>query len=122
MFSTQGSDFIVPTGRASAATDRASNIDRSWFVRRSDRAHRVRPMVPGEFPRERLAGPPEWRAFVVVKQAAPGARLRVPFVASTSPCGCERCTAALWQRAASPKTRQAAPDIAAEMIRHGVRS
>ena len=50
--------------------------DRAWFAARPERAHRVRPVYPGEFlPMET---PPGQGWFAIVRQIAPGARLRRP--------------------------------------------
>ena len=62
-----------------AAGERISDLDRAWFKGRPDRAHRVRRMMPNEFPGTMPDGPLAWPVFVIVKQITPGARIRSAF-------------------------------------------
>ena len=63
-----------------AAGERISDLDRAWFKGRPDRAHRVRRMMPNEFPGTMPDGPLAWPVFVIVKarlEQSDGAVLRV---------------------------------------------
>lgn len=103
-----------------AATERASDLDRGWFKRYPSRAHRIRRMIPGEHPPEALRyGPPDWPVLTVVKQLLPGTRLRMPFRFRRTPCGCEACTAEIWERFASEQVKQLAVDVASIVMRCG---
>jgi hypothetical protein len=53
-----------------------SEDDRKWFAAHPERAHRVRPGFPGEFPEGTI---------VVVRQQAPGTRLRLPIAVPPPP-------------------------------------
>ena len=58
--------------------------DAAWFASHPDRAHRLRPLLPGEresFPAQARPSslPPGHEIQVVVRQVQPGQRVRVPF-------------------------------------------
>lgn len=50
--------------------------DRAWFAAHPDRSHRVREVIPGEFPME---APDGFVGHVVVRQMQPGFRQRLGF-------------------------------------------
>src|SRR4051812_9141353 len=64
-------------------TDRVTQADRLFFERRPDRSHRVRLASLSEIDQNELlegkpqAIPPECRIFAVVRNIAPGVRLRL---------------------------------------------
>jgi hypothetical protein len=68
-----------------AAVDRELDDDRRWFAANPRRTYRARRTFPTEQLRElTVAGdscPPGYRCFTVVKQVAPGARMRQLFTA-----------------------------------------
>ena len=100
-----------------AAVERASDLDRAWFKRHPDRAHRVRRPVLGEFPFDLVDfGPRAWPLFVIVRQAAVGARVKTAARMTRSPCGCERCSSGLWDRVTSQQMKKIALDISAAML------
>jgi hypothetical protein len=48
-----------------AAVERASELDRKWFARHRDRAHRVRRLMSGELPADPSRfGPVTWPVYV----------------------------------------------------------
>jgi hypothetical protein len=51
-----------------------------------------------------------------VKQVTPGARLRISFHCTRTPCGCEDCAADLWLRLAPTNVQAAAVELAAAML------
>ena len=58
---------------------KAARDDRRWFARNPKRSHRIRRAAPDEFAPYPHPAPDGWEAATVVRQYAPGARLRVPF-------------------------------------------
>jgi hypothetical protein len=110
---------VITDPVVAAMVERIADLDRAWFKRHPDRAHRVRRMMPNEFPGTVPDGPLAWPVFVIVKQITPGTRMRSAFRGTRTPCGCESCTADLWERFASEQTKRIAHDIATIMLRHG---
>lgn len=111
---------VIADPALAAAAERASDLDRSWFRRHPLRAHRVRRPVPGEFPFELVNRGPQLQLFVLVKQAAVGARVKTLVWGRRSPCGCETCAADLWERATSDQIKSIALDVSAAVL--GARS
>lgn len=108
---------VITDSAVVAIVERASDLDRTWFRRHPDRAHRIRRMIPGEHPPEVLAfGPQDWPVFTLVKQISPGCRMRVPFKFRQTPASSESCLAAIWEQYASVRTKQIALDMAAAML------
>ena len=66
-------------GYRPSSADKASNQDRKWFKKHPDRDFRIRKPVQGEFPNSQLAvQDPCWTMYIIVYQAQPGARTRLP--------------------------------------------
>jgi hypothetical protein len=97
-----------------AIVERASELDRVWFLRHPERAHRVRRLIPGK-PLVEIASllPP----YVVVKQITPGVRIKAAFRGSRRPCDCEACASDLWLKFAPAKFQALAVEAAAIMLR-----
>ncbi|MFE4256276.1 hypothetical protein ACFRU3_44025 [Streptomyces sp. NPDC056910] len=77
-----------PSSRNMAVGQRAAEADRVWFDRNPGASVRVREALPGEhdhraFDPKPLA--PNQKIAVVVVQAAPGRRTRIPFTVVTTP-------------------------------------
>ncbi|MFE6104060.1 hypothetical protein ACFVQ4_29455 [Streptomyces laurentii] len=77
-----------PSSRNVAAGHRAAEADRVWFDRHPGASVRVRQALPGEYD-HRPFGPgplaPNEKIAVVVVQAAPGRRTRIPYQVVTTP-------------------------------------
>ena len=56
-------------------------------------------------------------AYVVVKQVAPGLRMKAAFYGTHEPCDCENCAADLWVKFAPAKFQAMAVEVAAIMLR-----
>ncbi|GAA2523248.1 hypothetical protein [Streptomyces longisporus] len=77
-----------PSRTNAAAGHQAAEADRRWFERNAGASFRVREALPGEhdhraFGSEPLA--PNQKIAVVVVQAAPGRRTRIPYKVVTTP-------------------------------------
>ena len=96
-----------------AAAERASELDRVWFLQHPDRAHRVRRLIKGELLGEIASSLP---AYVVVKQVAPGLRMKAAFYGTREPCDCEDCAGDLWVKFAPAKFQAMAVQAAAIML------
>ncbi|HME28772.1 MAG TPA: hypothetical protein VKE53_02770 [Pseudolabrys sp.] len=59
--------------------ENAARSDRNWFDRNPHRTYRVRRMISGEFPQSGQPDidPAKWSPWTLVKQIAPGVRLRL---------------------------------------------
>ncbi len=77
-----------PSRRNVAVGHRAAEADRVWFDRHPGASVRVREALPGEHD-HRAFGPeplaPNQKGVVVVVQAAPGRRTRIPYKVITTP-------------------------------------
>ncbi|MFG3499296.1 hypothetical protein [Streptomyces sp. NPDC047928] len=77
-----------PSRRNVAVGHRAAEADRVWFERNAGASVRVREALPGECD-HRAFGPeplaPNQKIAVVVVQAVPGRRTRIPFTVVTTP-------------------------------------
>jgi hypothetical protein len=70
----------APSAEALNAVEAASEADRAWFAAHPHRSFRIRLHLEGEWPHGSLEQPPPgWRWFTVVRQLAPGVRMRRPF-------------------------------------------
>ena len=118
MTTTSMDSPIITDPRIVAAVEQASELDRKWFERHRDRAHRVRRSTSGEHPVDLLVhGPTSWPVHVIVKQAAVGVRVKIAVRSMRTPCSCETCAADLWDRFACDKTRRIALLMAATTLR-----
>jgi hypothetical protein len=78
--------MTAPDTAGDDAMDAASEGDRIWFEERPHRRFRIRPHIAGEWPYGSLGEQlPGWRWFTVVRQIAPGVRLRRPFTMEGEP-------------------------------------
>jgi hypothetical protein len=66
------------------AVERATQDDAQWFERHLRRTYRIRKHVPGELPARRHKATPDYEDWTLVKQLAPGLRVRM-FI--TAPMG-----------------------------------
>ena len=108
---------VTTDPKTEAALERANKLDRAWFERHPERAHRVRRLVPGE-PLCEDTPPPmaALTAYVVVKQIAPGLRVRAAFRGTRRPCDCEACSSDLWLKFSPPELQALAIEAAAIML------
>ena len=104
---------VITDSAILAIVERESELDRVWFLRHPDRAHRVRRLIQGEPPVDIAPLP----AYVVVKQVAPGLRMKAAFYGTHEPCDCEDCAADLWVKFAPAKFQAMAVEAAAIMLR-----
>ena len=88
---------VITDPVVAAATERIADLDRAWFKRRPDRAHRIRRRIPGEpglpdDPHE--LAPQDLLAFVALRRGVPS---KVAIWGTKQPCSCENCAATLWE-------------------------
>ncbi|WP_435609697.1 hypothetical protein [Streptomyces sp. C10-9-1] len=77
-----------PSRRNVAVGHRAAEADRVWFDRHPGASVRVREALPGEHDSRAFGSEPlaaNQRGIVVVVQAAPGRRTRIPYAVITTP-------------------------------------
>jgi hypothetical protein len=78
---SQRASQLVTDGMGAAAltgTDLALELDREWFRSHAYRSHRLRRAIPGEIPGVSA------ESYIVVRQVAPGVRMRCSFEPTTS--------------------------------------
>jgi hypothetical protein len=63
------------------AVERATQDDAQWFEKHLGRTYRIRKHVPGELPVRRHKARPHYQDWTLVKQLAPGRRVRM-FIAA----------------------------------------
>lgn len=117
-YSSAGADGLH--GIDEQVLDRASRGDAAWFRRHADRAHRIRPYLPGETPEADMPGGPG-RLFTVVHLVRPGVRFRMFVRAQAQPGNSEHETRAIWERIVPLRFAQAALDLAAANLERGAR-
>lgn len=104
--------------KAAQAVERASTLDRAWFKQHAERAYRLRPALPHEFPG--VHWPDGAARLALVKQVLLGTRLRLAFWATRPVCDCDKCLAGVWEAMAPPQVRDVAMTASVAGLRAGL--